>query len=135
MARPKEREEIGVRANFRVKLDPHHLHVVRGSGAHQLVIRIRHVTLRIPNLSLHHSSHSLKRKLHTPETPGSELSKLVTRVVRSIRIQVQSWVFVVVVSCGGHFLQMKKNTLYLWFDKRERLIIESVYNLSGRDYI
>jgi hypothetical protein len=116
VASPKEREQIGVGANLRVELDTHHLHVVGGSGAHQLVVRIRVVTLGVPNLRPHHPDDSLKRQLHSPEAPGSELGELVTRIVRSIRIWIKSRVVVVadVVRNGSH-----SSTLPVSIDQRE----------------
>lgn len=90
MTTPEKREQIGVRTDLGIELDPDNLNVVGGSGAYQVVIRIGYVTLRVSDLSLHHSSHSLKRQLHSPETPGSELCELVGGIVRTIRIRLQS---------------------------------------------
>ena len=117
MASSKEREQIGVEANLRVELDPHHLHVVGGSFTHQLVVRIQGVALGVPNVHPHHADHSLKHQLHSPEAPGSELGKLVTRIIQSVRIWIKSKVMVVanVVRNGGH-----SSTVPVSIDQRER---------------
>lgn len=107
MARPKEVEEIGVGAHFRVKLDPNNLHVVGGSAADQFVVRIRHVTPRVSDFGLDDSDESLKRELHSPEATGSELSELVGRVVRGIRIRIQSRV--VVTNAGSHCVRRERD--------------------------
>lgn len=99
MSRPKQIKQCCVGADFRVELDPNHLNMVGGSGAYQFVVRIRGVTLWISNLSLHNTLNSLKRQLHAPEATRSELSKLVTRVFRSIRIRVESRAVVDIVAC------------------------------------
>lgn len=88
--RPEEREEVGVGAHIGVELDPNHLHMVGGSGADELIGWVRDVALREPHLRLHHPNKALKRKLHPPEAPCSELSQLQTRVVWAIRIPFQS---------------------------------------------
>jgi len=55
MARPEKREEVGIRANFRVKLDPDNLNVVGGFGAYKFVSRVRDVTLRVAYFSFDHT--------------------------------------------------------------------------------
>jgi hypothetical protein len=81
MSRPEKREEVGIWANFRVKLDTNNFNVVGGVGAFQLVSWVRDVTLRVAHFSFDHTRQSLKGKLNPPETSSSELSELVIRVV------------------------------------------------------
>ena len=102
MSRPKEMKQIGVGAYYGVELDPNHLNMVGGSGAYQLVVWIRGVTLRVSNLSLHHTNDSLKGQLHTPEATRSELSQLVVRVIRNIRIRVKGRVVAFVAYTRSH---------------------------------
>ncbi|KAF7838224.1 hypothetical protein G2W53_006706 [Senna tora] len=103
MARPEEREEIGVGAELRVELDPNNLNVIGASGAYQSVGRIGNVTLRISDFGLDDADDSLKGELHSPEATSSELSELVGRVVRGIRIRFQSRVV-----AGSHCGQWKR---------------------------
>lgn len=84
MAAPENREEVGVGAKRRVEVDPNHLGVVGVSGADELVIGIGYMTLRVANLRLHHTLHTLERQLHTPEAPGTELGQFQTRFDRTV---------------------------------------------------
>lgn len=111
MTTPEDREEIGVGADLRVELDPDDLDVVGGSGADQLVVGIGDVTLRVANLSLHHSGHTLKRQLHPPETPGSELRELEPGLIRTVRVRVQSRV---VVGNAGGASDLLRNARHCW---------------------
>lgn len=92
MTRPKDGKQVRIWADLRVELDPNHLGVVSGSGADQLVIRVVDVALGVPNLGLDHADDPLKPELGSPEATRPELSKLVTRVIRSVGIGVESWV-------------------------------------------
>lgn len=89
MARPEKREEVGIGANLRVKLDSHDLDVVSSAGANEFVIRIVDVTLRVSDLRLQYPKNSLKRKLHSPETACSELSKLVSGIIGLVQIRIE----------------------------------------------
>lgn len=88
MARPEEGEEVGVGADLRVELDPDHLDVVRLPGADQLVGRVGHVALRVPDLGLHDAHHPLERQLHPPEAARPELRELVAGAAGSIEVRV-----------------------------------------------
>jgi hypothetical protein len=75
VAAPENSEEVSIRANRGVELDPNNLGVLSGTGANQLVSRIGYVTLRVPDLCFDHSLNTLKGEFHSPEAPGTELGE------------------------------------------------------------
>lgn len=103
MASPENGEEIGIRADLRVKLDANNLNVVGDTGAHKFVIGARNVALRVAHLRLQDTDHSLKRQLYSPEAPCSKLRELMTRSMRLVEIWIQSRVAVIANPGICHF--------------------------------
>lgn len=99
VARPEEREEVGEGANFRVELDPDDFDVICRAGADQFVIRVVDAALGIADLRLDDAGEALEGELDSPETAGSEMSELVSRVVGFVEIGLQGR-----IRLGGHCL-------------------------------